>query len=364
MLLRRCADYPLGQRLQDTLPCTTPACDTPACDEVTQLHTARAASGVLVWVGSRAKEIAGQGAVMSTGKQPPSSDSPPPESLEPEWIEALKYSTVKGIVAWVVNRDNVIIDATAAVATVLGVGSLADVIGSHVDDHQHVLTTEPISALMECLQRVWSTGRPETQVVTYELPGRGLTEAIITTTLLTHPVYAERRWILRVGHDITDAGISQLWLREQCIQSLMVIMADDSHRCTISTEAAARFCGFSSAEEMRGKRIGDTPYAAMYERERQKIDESRVKDTPIFDLEWLTDAVSGHTSPFAITRIGFQQGGSMMIFHPVNPRKAFFMVDPVEALKASGDVRLSRTEFDILLDMYRHLPPARITIEN
>lgn len=295
---------------------------------------------------------------MSNEQQPSSCDKPPPESLEPDWIEALKYSSIEGLIAWVVNRDNVIIDATAVVAEVLGLGSLADVIGSQVDDYPHLMSTESTSARIECLNRVWSTGQPETQVVAYELPGRGWTEAIITTTLLTHPVYSERRWILQVGHDITDAGISKLWLSEQCIQSLMVIMADDHHRCTVSTEAAARFCGFSSAEEMTGKRVGDTPYAAMYERERQKIDESRVKNTPIFDLEWLTDAVSGHTSPFAVTRIGFQRGGSMLIFHPVDPRKAFFMVDPVEALKASGDVRLTRTEFDILLDMYRHLPPA------
>ena len=195
---------------------------------------------------------------MSKSKPPPLCDDPPPESLEPEWVDALKYSAIKGIFAWVFNRDNVIIDATAAVAEVLGVDSLAAVIGSRFGDHQ-VLSSESSTARKECLNRVWSTGEPETEVAVYSLPEQGLTEVIITTTLLTHPVYPQRQWVLQVAHDITDAGISKLWLREQSIQGLMVIMADDTNRCTVSTKAAARFCGFTSADEMVGKRIGDTP---------------------------------------------------------------------------------------------------------
>jgi len=210
----------------------------------------------------------------------------------------------------------------------------------------------------EQLNRVLTTGEFWFLDHIIHLPDRGITRAMICTYRLEHPIHG-RKYLLQLGFDISDIQLSTSWLRDPAVQAMHIIISGPNHVCMAATEAAAHFCGFAGASAMIGARIEDTPYVDLTEREIDRVVTSRKLGQPSCDLEWLRDASSGRHAPWSVTRIGFREGGKMLLFCPMDPARAFFQGSPIEAMHEAGGPLLSRLEFDVLLDMYSHLSPEQ-----
>ena len=276
-------------------------------------------------------------------------------SLEPEWIEGLKYERLRGLDALVLNEDFVVIDATEATARHLDI-PLRDLIGMRLQDVETVL---PWEERQPRLQRVFDTGEGNVVDLILDLPTLGPTRALIVTHRVEHPVL-DKRWLLQLAFNINDLDLSIAWLGEQAVQNTHIIIADDNKKCLAATDAAARFCGYPNRRALIGKAVQDTPYHDLAEREALRVAHSRESGVPACDLEWL-DGPDGVRSQWSVTRIGFDGGGKMLIFCQVS-KQVFFQGDEkaarAELVKAGGP-ELDELEWGVLIDWYNHFSPEQ-----
>ena len=277
------------------------------------------------------------------------------ESLEPEWMEGLKYAHLNGLDALVINRDFVVIDATQATAEHCDL-PLRDLIGTRLQDIETVLPWEDRRAR---LQRVFDTGEENVVDLVVDLPIRGPTRALIVTHRVEHPLLS-KQWLLQLAFDINDLDLSVAWLGEKAIQNTHIIIADEEKKCLAATDAAARFCGYPNRKALIGKEVQDTPYHDLAEREALRVAHSRESGVPACDLEWL-DGPDGVRSQWSVTRIGFDGGGKMLIFCQVS-KQVFFQGDEkaarAELVKAGGP-ELDELEWGVLIDWYNHFSPEQ-----
>jgi DNA-binding CsgD family transcriptional regulator len=246
----------------------------------------------------------------------------------------------EGVSVWLLDDELNIVDVSAAVCDALQLQS-GEVIGKNIREVD-VIHSMSENARVARLNKVLSSGQPDTIVIWLLSPSLGWARVITTATLLS-----DNR-ILNVAHDITEVDHRLIWMRSEVFQRLPVLIADRDGYCLMGTLGMAEICGFESEQEMAGKSVCDMPLVALNERNLAMVALSRKSGEPLTSIEWTLDESGLHQ--FVVTRISLQAGSRMIILQEITGNEPH-LYSPQEKLLRAANVEphLTRRQADVLM---------------
>ena len=283
--------------------------------------------------------------------------NPPHPPLE-DWTPALRHSLLDGMYGWVVNEEDIVIDATPDTADAAGL-PISSYIG--MDRRESRISAQiydpPHDARDARIKKLWKEGGNETTLMHADLPGvKGHTAVLVTTTRITHPKTG-RRYLLNTAHDVSDAEKQLAYLRAPAFQKLLMLVIEQDGTVLAATDAAASFCNPKLAEgqQLYGHTIDQTEWSSLRLREAEQLELSRKAKAPANAVEWLLVANNDYR-PYAVARIAFPEGRWMIIMIPVPLTEPFLQLqdikDVVKANNLNQPARVSEKEFQTLLEYY------------
>ena len=280
-----------------------------------------------------------------------------PHSPLEDWEPALRGTMLTGSLIWVTNEENLIVFSTPDVASAAGVPyssyfgtdarSVADQIVEPILEHRN-----------ERRERLFREGGHDTITLWAQRSDLGWTEAIVTSTRITHPENGNH-YLLHVGHDVTDIQAQLEYLRARAFQGLIMTIVEKDGTVLAATDAAAKFCNpeLTRGDQLRGATIDQTQWVALKEREAEQLELSRLSEKPAHAIEWLL-AANNDYRPYAVARITFPKGRWMIVMMPVPLTEPFMQLDSIkDVLKANVNQppKLNKLDFETLVDLYNKI---------
>ena len=275
-------------------------------------------------------------------------------------MPALRHTQLDGTLFWVVNEQNLVIDAPPDAANAAGL-PVSSYIGSYAHEVGHQIREPSLEARQKRRERLFREGGSDTLYFWADLEGgKGWTYAVVTTTRITHPDTG-KHYLISSAHDITDILAQLDYLRAPAFQRLIMLIIESNGKVLAATDAAATFYNpsLTRGQQLHDQTIDQAQWKDLREREKEQVALSKQFDKPANAIEWLLNG-SGDYRPYAVSRIAFPKGRWMIVMMPVPLTEPYLQLtdieDVVRANNLSQPATVTSGEFQTLVDMHNKVP--------